>query len=238
MAKKNSDSPYDVLTLALADSIISETKKTAFTSAIYGQHEAGWLSFYDVFSRIGLEKELAPLQGLMTVARNGGWWWPLEGITVCTERPMEINRDDQGRLHNESGPAIGYPDMWAVYVIHGVRVTEQIVMHPETLTAQQIRDESNQEVRRIMMDRFTEARYIQDIGAEVVSEDDFGVLYRAEVPGDEDLIMVKVVNSSPEPDGSYKDYWLRVPPTVRTPKEAVAWTFGEEPKQYAPLVET
>ena len=37
----------------------------------------------------------------------------------------------------------------------------------------------------------------------------------AERPGDDPMVMVEVINSSPEPDGSYRTYWLRVPPTMR-----------------------
>lgn len=51
-------------------------------------------------------------------------------------------------------------------------------------------------------------------------------------------VMVKVRNSTPEPDGSVRDYWLRVPPDLRTARAAVAWTFGLEPTEYAPAVET
>ena len=40
--------------------------------------------------------------------------------------------------------------------------------------------------------------------------------------------VVEVVNATPEPDGSYRRYFLRVPPQVRTAREAVAWTFGFE----------
>ncbi len=47
--------------------------------------------------------------------------------------------------------------------------------------------------------------------------------------------MVKVVNSTPEPDGSFKDYFLRVPPTCQTALEAVAWTFDKTPEQYREL---
>jgi hypothetical protein len=50
--------------------------------------------------------------------------------------------------------------------------------------------------------------------------------------------MVKVKNSTPEPDGLFKDYFLRVPPTVKTAHEAVAWTFGETPETYNPVMES
>lgn len=36
----------------------------------------------------------------------------------------------------------------------------------------------------------------------------------------------RVVNSTPEADGTYCRYFLRVPPTIGTARAAVAWTFG------------
>lgn len=35
--------------------------------------------------------------------------------------------------------------------------------------------------------------------------------------------------------GHYRTYILRVPPNMRTPREAIAWTFGLEEEQYRPL---
>ena len=39
---------------------------------------------------------------------------------------------------------------------------------------------------------------------------------------------MEVVNATAEPDGSHRRYFLRVPPTARTAREAVGWTFGFE----------
>lgn len=50
--------------------------------------------------------------------------------------------------------------------------------------------------------------------------------------------MVEVVNSTPEPDGTSRTYWLRVPPATRTAREGVAWTFGVSEADYEPLVQT
>jgi hypothetical protein len=44
--------------------------------------------------------------------------------------------------------------------------------------------------------------------------------------------MVEVVNATPEPDGTYATYLLRVPPTMRTAKQAVAWTFDMTEDDY------
>ena len=49
---------------------------------------------------------------------------------------------------------------------------------------------------------------------------------------------VRVINSTPEPDGSFKRYLLRVPPDITTAKAAVAWTFGKKPDEYLPGVQT
>ena len=46
---------------------------------------------------------------------------------------------------------------------------------------------------------------------------------------------VEVVNGTPEPDGTMKHYFLQVPPEIRTPTEAVAWTYGMSAERYATL---
>lgn len=40
------------------------------------------------------------------------------------------------------------------------------------------------------------------------------------------------IDATLEPDGSSKFYFLRVPPTMRTAREAVAWTFGLSECEY------
>lgn len=56
--------------------------------------------------------------------------------------------------------------------------------------------------------------------------------------GEEPVVVVEVVNSTPEPDGSHRTYFLRVPPTMRTATAAVAWTFGPHERLYGPARET
>ena len=80
--------------------------------------------------------------------------------------------------------------------------------------------------------------FLDRIGAQPVQGDECGELYRAELEGDEPLVVVKVRNSTPEPDGSTKDYFLRVPPTYKTARGAVAWTFGMDWRSYRPRVQT
>lgn len=123
----------------------------------------------------------------------------------------------------------------AIYQWHGVTVPERIILQPETISAADITGEQDAEVRRVMVERFGADRYIRESGAKIISKDDWGTLYRAEMPNDEALVMVNVINATPEPDGSFHDYWIRVEPSVKTPLDAIAWTFDMDPKVYAQI---
>lgn len=89
-----------------------------------------------------------------------------------------------------------------------------------------------------MIERYGQAKYLLDSGAKEIHSDNYGTLYRKDIEDDEPLVMVKVVNSTAEPDGTFKDYFLRVPPTMKRAREAVAWTFGMKETEYEPLAQT
>ena len=82
-------------------------------------------------------------------------------------------------------------------------------------------------------------RLLLDGAARILNEDRrWGTLYRLDLEGDAPLVMVRVLNATPEPDGSIQRYYLRVPPTMERAREAVAWTFGKREYEYAPEKET
>jgi len=141
------------------------------------------------------------------------------------------------------------------YAWHGVRVPKFVIADPQAISVTIIDAEVNTEVRRVMIEIFGQERYMKECGAVLVNKDEFGELYRKQstFSGDEDFCFVKVKNSTPEPDGTFKDYFLRVPPVwnargggrfavqlkdMRTAREAVAWTFGIDPQDYEPEVES
>lgn len=82
-------------------------------------------------------------------------------------------------------------------------------------------------------------------GHSVIDQDsEWGLLVETSGRGWEPLAAVQVTNATPEPDGTFKKYWLRVPARgdrqpsrhclvcerdigfpPRTAKEAIAWTF-------------
>ncbi|MFC8527376.1 DUF6745 domain-containing protein [Nocardia sp. NPDC057227] len=197
--------------------------------AVLGQHDAPWLAAFDG----------APaLAGVAGVARTAGWWWPYEHAVVLSERPTRLLRDEAGRLHCGDGAALAYPDGFALHAWSGMPVPAELVADLRTLTPERIRVEENAELRRVMLEHFGYDRYLAESHAEPVHRDETGILWRIPLPGDEDVVMVEVVNSTAEPDGSFRTYWLRVPPGTATAKAGVAWTFGLESDEYEPQRQT
>ena len=94
--------------------------------------------------------------------------------------------------------------------------------------ADEILSTENQEVRSVLVGTWD--------GKSLTKQDDneFGTLYRTE----NNSKFVRVKNSTAEPDGSFKTYWLRVPNHINTAKGAVAWTFGLDSNEYKPIIET
>ena len=171
-------------------------------------------------------------------ARCGGFRWMHPKFCLVSDFPERLCVDDRNRPHSADGPSHRWRDGWELYHWHGVRVTRQIVMEPHTLTIDQVRAEQNAEVRRVMIERMGYERYLRESGATLVNEDRYGKLWRAPRSDDTDIVMVEVINSTPEPNGERNRYMLRVPPDTKTAHEAVAWTFGKSAGEYAPEVET
>ena len=131
------------------------------------------------------------------------WWFPYKGIVLASERHNVVEVDTEGRIHCDSGPACSYPDnIQQVFAVHGVRVPRYVIMEPTTITLKSIESETNAEIKRIMIDRFGAGRYLQESGTRKIHSDSFGNLYRKELPGDpEPMVMAEVLSSTPEPDG-------------------------------------
>jgi hypothetical protein len=158
---------------------------------------------------------------------------------VAIPRPS-FRLDRQGRLHDWDGkPAACWP--WGgedVYFWQGVQMTESAGRNPAKVTAQRALGWDNAERRRVALERLGWERALEQLRGELVQQDDYGRLWRIEPSSPrtpwgiptlpEPIVLVEVANATQEPDGSRRRYHLRVPPTIRTAREAVAWTFGFE----------
>ncbi|KUL28514.1 DUF6745 domain-containing protein [Actinoplanes awajinensis] len=207
--------------------------------AIYGQHDGTWLSTFEAADRLLPEAGLTRgLTGLAQVARHTGWWWANERVAVLTERPGLLARDNVGRLHRGEGAAMEFPDGWGLWAWRGMPIPATLAAELPSLTVDRIQREDNAEIRRVMLEHYGYEGYLRDAGARQLNADETGTLWFLDLPGDEPLVMVEVINATPEPDGTSRVYWLRVPPQTRTAREGVAWTFALTAEEYHPMVQT
>lgn len=153
-------------------------------------------------------------------------------------KPIEFHFDQAWRAHHESRAAVKFVDGSTVYFWHGVEVPERIILHPEKIKIRDIERAENTEIQRVMIERYGLEQFLRMSLAKVIHEDRFGILYRLEMPGAEAIFALKVTNSTAEPDGSFKEYFIRVPPTMQTARQAVAWTFGLDEFDYSPEQES
>ncbi len=204
--------------------------------AAAGPRELSWLGTYEYFHNVlGLKEETAPLLGLWLVATNAGWLRPHERTCWFSERPNLFRCDPRDRPHNASGPALRFPDGWAVWAWKGAEVPSWIIERPDRITLATIDRETDVRLRRCMIDIMTPARYVALGGAFRVAEDETGILWRRAWPAHDAWAAVEVINATPEQNGTRKHFFLQVPGHIRTARAAVAWTYGLRTRAYTRL---
>ena len=219
------DQLRDQLGGQLWDQLRGQNLKYIGTS-FWGAWDAYLWGFYDAGRQLGViydQQNNDALNDHCVITRNCGWIYPFADFCILTDRPSQILRDDRNRLHSENDAALLYRDGYGIWAHHGVRVPSWVIDTPSNITAAKIESEENQEIRRVMMSRyrlgedvFGAAAYLRDAGGEIVDHDDkWGTLRCKHRHGDSDVMIVEVVNNTPERDGSFKHYWLRVHPELR-----------------------
>jgi hypothetical protein len=125
-----------------------------------------------------------------------------------------------------------------------VIIDERIAFRPETITAQDVIGESNIEKRRVMLDRMGYEAFFQQANAAQLDHDvDPGGmrrLLRVEFQErnrweqDEPVVCLSVICPS-----TARHYIIRVPPTMKSCRQAAAWVAGfDDPDLYQPIKET
>ena len=201
-----------------------------------------------------------PLErSLIDAVEQAGPFWMLDGLVFAAARPTHINRDTEGLFHCELGPSLAYQSDWAWWHWHGVPVPQKVIEEPQQIALESITEASHPALRRVMIERYRWgadvqgiAAYLRDSAPRPLDQDPaFGTLWRLGGPR-EPLLVVEVRNHSPEPDGSYRRFFLGVDPELRpilrngslgapqalSARNAIAATFGLRGAEYMPKVET
>lgn len=121
---------------------------------------------------------------------------------------------------------------------HSVLVNERIVFRPQEIQADEVLKEKNVERRRVLLERMGHERFIEQVQPEMLNTDsDPGGarrLLRIEMGDDEPLYLLAVQCPS-----TGRQYTLRVPPTMKTCRQAAAWIAGfDDPDDYQPIAES
>jgi hypothetical protein len=212
------DSVWDSVGDSVRDSVGDSVR-----ASVYGQHDAYWLGFYDFFNQtLNLKKETKKLEGLWILALSTGWTLPLNNICFSSER-HNICTLKNGNIHNDNGPAIKYPDGFAIWALNGVRVNKEIVETPaEKLDTKLIIKEKNAEVRREIVRKIGVERMCQKLNTETLDKMGDYELLKLKIPEmRQPAIYLKMRNPS---IGVY--HLEGVPPEITTCQEALNWRIG------------
>jgi hypothetical protein len=149
--------------------------------------------------------------------------------------PTRITQYQNGRKHGIDVDTYGT----ICYFFKGVQVPRKYILEPESLTYEEVMTHANAEVRRVGIEIYGFDRLIEEKKLRCIHKDkDTGAgLYQMKI-GDLVIQVVRVLDGTPMTDGTRKVYFLQVPPTMTTCKQAIAWTFRKEPDDYNPDIET
>jgi hypothetical protein len=158
--------------------------------------------------------------------------YSFQNICFVVKSPTKIIKNENGALHNPTGPAIEFPDGYCQYYINGRNLPAWIWEQRDAITKERFLQEKNAEIRGGMYAVLGQKKVFDLIGASEISRkfanNETYVLYRTnEKIGDKywQWVGVKCPSTATE-------YLLGVPDTVTCPIEAVAATWGISANEY------
>jgi hypothetical protein len=130
------------------------------------------------------------------------------------------------------------------YYWKGRAIPNELWDNRETMTIGEVVGKwQNEEIKAVAVDMIIYFQPAANLEADLslFQQDDWGILF--EVRGCANVRLLRLVNYTAEPDGSYKIYWLVVPRTnngveLNTAHKAVADTFGKRAEDYSPAFQS
>jgi len=204
---------------------VRESVRDSVWDSVGGQHDVSWLAFYDYFrAECDLADQTKALGGLWLLAQSCGWIYPYDKVCVATERPTICAVNERGLIHRETGPAILYPDGFAVYAWHGVQLPADWIEQRDTIDPATILAARNVEQRAAGISMIGMAKVLDRLDHKIIDSDPD--------PMRGDLIAVRLPDL-PRPARYLKARCPRngiicegVPEHITSVKEAQAWRLG------------
>jgi len=112
------------------------------------------------------------------------------------------------------------------------RVNEFRLLYKSILTAKEVINCQNQAIKRELIAKIGYKQLVKNLQSEVLDKNGTNELLKIE-SNSEPIVLVKVIDPS-----TADEYLLRVPPTMETCMDAIAWTFNLKTEEYKPVLET
>ena len=186
------------------------------------------VSFFRDVCELELPTSIAEAgQAYQDTCESACWWWPHTNFVMVCERPTQINRDTQGRLHSVTGPAIVWPDGWGVHSWHGTTVPAKWIEQGVALDPAEVLTHSNVEQRRAGAEIVGWKNILAKLNPRVIDKDydpQIGTLLEVDLPDapSERFLQVRC--------GTGRDFVLPVPREYNTALEANAATYNVPPQ--------
>ena len=236
----------DAVGVAVDDAVgvaVGVAVRGAWWRYLGGQFWAGWAACERFFAEVcGLElADGLSARGADSAAltRSCGWIWPHTDFAIMTERPLRISRDESGRLHHLSKPAIEFRDGWGVYAVHGTRIPDEWITARDTIDPRLALTHENIEQRRVLRDHIIGwPAVIAAVGGEIIVDQDadpeIGTLIQVDL-GEEREPYARFLRMR---CGTGRTFIERVHPDCTTAMAAQEWRWQLASGKYHPEIRT
>lgn len=187
------------------------------------------LDFY--FSVLNCACDQKKWSAYQLLVKNCGWILPFEKICIVCDRPTKLCFDNENRLHASIEPAIYFADGYSLYSYHGVTLPEKYgKLQPKDWQTQWILEETNAELRRVLIEGIGYSRICQELQA---IELDFWREYTLlKIGSDIDIESIYLLKMTCPSTGYI--HTLRVPPNINSARDAIRWVnWGIDPEEFS-----
>lgn len=162
-------------------------------------------------------------EALLKSVDSVGQFWHFGDTVIMCPKPTQLHLNPQNRLHAEGRPAVNYSGRYALYANSGEALPEQYGRLPiSKWQPQWLLEESDIALRRLMIRQIGYGRICQELPSVSIDRwEDYELLQI----NDADIEPMMLIKMKCPSTGMIHVH--RVPPTLHTAREAIAWCNWE-----------
>lgn len=139
-------------------------------NAFWSATDQGYWAWLEAGLMIGVtatDEQRNQLKWWRQLGENCFCWWAYDDCVIACDKPVTCWNEAK-RLHNADGPAIKFEDGYSLYAWNGTRVTERLIMDPESYTASEMQNMTNSEEVRALAEKLGWDRFLQKLGTKTI----------------------------------------------------------------------